>query len=165
MTEETANTKSDVSAPVVEEPAVEPAQGDGIDWKAKAREWEKRAKANSDAQKRLDEIENAKKSEVERLTDQAKAAEKERDEAVAQRLRFEVAADAGIPLSAAARLQGSTREELEADAKELAGLLSTQKAAAEKTARDAALTDKSLGRSGDAGPASTADQFAAMFNK
>lgn len=44
-------------------------------WKAKAREQEKRAKANADAAKRLQEIEDASKSETDKLTERATQAE------------------------------------------------------------------------------------------
>ena len=53
------------------EPDPEPAQEP--DWKAEARKWEKRAKDNSDAAARLKELEDAQKTEQERLTEQLEA--------------------------------------------------------------------------------------------
>ena len=127
---------------------------------AESRKWEKRAKENAAAAKQLAEIEDAKKSEIERATTKQQRAEAERDEAVAKLLRYEVAAATGIPSTAAHRLQGSSREELEADARELAKLLADKKEAERKET----LVDPSAGRGTSAG-SSTADQFAAMFNK
>ena len=138
----------------------EEGESEGIDWKAKSREWEKRAKANASAAKKLEEIEDAKKSEVERATTRQQRAEKERDEAVAKLHRYEVATKAGLPLSVAHRLQGSTAEAVEADAKELVKLLADKKEAERKEN----LTDPTAGRASSAG-SSTAEQFAAMFNK
>ncbi|WP_431870817.1 hypothetical protein [Nocardiopsis eucommiae] len=135
-------------------------QEQGIDWKSKSREWEKRAKANASAAKKLEELEDAKKSEVERVTGRLTKAEAERDDAVAKLLRYEVAAATGIPPTAAHRLQGSSREELEADARELAKLLADKKEAERKEN----LVDPSAGRGSSAG-SSTAEQFAAMFSK
>lgn len=153
--------------PLAPQPVPEPEgsddqaeESDGIDWKAKSREWEKRAKANAQAAKRLEEIEDAKKSEVERATTRQQRAEAERDEAVAKLLRYEVATSAGLPLSVAHRLQGSTKDELEADARELSKLLADKKEAQRKEN----LTDPTAGRSSGAG-ATTADQFAALFKR
>ena len=107
------------------EPTPEP-QGDTTDWKAEARKWEARAKAshaeakaNADAAKRLKEMEDADKSEVQRANEAVAAAEKRANEAEAKALRAEIAAEKGLTLSQAKRLIGSTREELEADADEL----------------------------------------------
>jgi hypothetical protein len=88
-------------------------------WKQKAREQEKRAKDNADAAKRLGEIEDAQKSETQKLTDRAEKAEKRADEAEGRLARLEVALDKGLTPSQAKRLVGNTREELEADADEL----------------------------------------------
>lgn len=46
-----------------------------IDWKAKAREWETRAKANGTAAQRLQEIEDKNKTELQRAQDAATAAD------------------------------------------------------------------------------------------
>ncbi|MFE1170448.1 hypothetical protein [Nocardiopsis sp. NPDC058789] len=168
---ESSTETSAVEAAVVADPLAETSaqnqeaserddQEQGIDWKAKSREWEKRAKANAGAAKRLEEIEDAKKSEVERATGKQQRAEKERDDAVAKLLRYEVATAAGLPLSVAHRLQGATAEELEADARELVKLLADKKEAERKEN----LVDPSAGRGSSAG-SSTAEQFAAMFSK
>lgn len=117
-----AARKGDESQP---EPKDEP-QGDSTDWKAEARKWEERAKrsrdeaqANAEAARKLKELEDADKSEVDRLRETVEAANKRADEAEAKALRAEIAAEKGLSLSQAKRLIGSTREELEADADEL----------------------------------------------
>lgn len=94
-------------------------QGDGTDWKAESRKWEKRAKDNSDAAKRLKELEDKDKSESEKLSERATSAEKRAEEAEARALKAEVAHEKGLTAKQAKRLQGSTREELEADADDL----------------------------------------------
>ena len=65
-------------------------------WKQKAREQEKRAKANADAAKRLAEIEEAQKSEAEKAADRMREIERERDEAKRDAVRFKVASKFGI---------------------------------------------------------------------
>jgi len=94
-------------------------QGDGIDWKAEARKWERRAKENMEAARRLREAEEAEKTELQKLTERAEAAEKRAAEAEGKLLRLEVAQAKGLTAAQARRLQGATREELEADADEL----------------------------------------------
>lgn len=76
----------------------------------------KRAKAAED---KLAEIEEAGKSEAQKLADRATAAEKAAADAQAKADRLEVAAEKGLTPKQARRLQGATREELEADADEL----------------------------------------------
>lgn len=68
----------------------------------------------------LDEVENAKKDELQRATERAEAAERRAAEHEAQILRRDVAAAKGLPANLAARLTGSTKDELEADADALA---------------------------------------------
>lgn len=93
-----------------------PAQ-DPTDWKAEARKWEERAKGNKSA---LDELTGKFQSlesqhgEVSTKL-QTYEAEKERAAVVS-----DVAKTAGVPASA---LRGTTREELEAHAAELAELI------------------------------------------
>lgn len=100
-----------------------------------SRKWEERAKKAPDpdevqrlrdAAQRLDEIEDAKKSEQERLQEQLEAAKAEGTQASARLERLDVALDKapdGMPLAKvrklADRLTGTNREELEADADEL----------------------------------------------
>lgn len=96
-----------------------PATGEK-DWKAEAEKWkgfarkhEDQAKANADAAKRLQEIEDAAKSEAQRLAERAEKAEKALAAAEVARMRAEVAAERGVPANL---LAGSTLEELTASA-------------------------------------------------
>ncbi|MFI2213040.1 hypothetical protein [Streptomyces sp. NPDC020141] len=104
-------------------------------WKHHARKHEQRASAAPDAAElerlraadaELATRKAAELSETERVQaekDAAEAAralaEQERDEARAEALRVTVAADKGLTPAQARRLQGSTKEDLEADADEL----------------------------------------------
>jgi hypothetical protein len=98
-------------APEAPKPA-DPAQ-DSTDWKAEARKWESRAKENSSAAQRLAEIEEAKKTDEQKVADRIAAAEKRAADLEVKATRAEVAAAKGIPVEL---LHGSTKEELEAAA-------------------------------------------------
>lgn len=65
------------------------------------------------------ELEDAGRSEVEKLTARAEQAERERAETTTRALRIEVAFEKGLTPAQAKRLVGATREELEADADEV----------------------------------------------
>ena len=105
---------------------------------------------------RFDEIEQASKSEIEKVAEKATAVERERDQAQSRLNRLEVALEKGLSPSQAKRLVGDTREELEADADELLkDLGDSNKPRTPKP-------DPYQGRSGG-GTASTADQFAAAI--
>jgi len=95
-----------------------------VDWKAEARKWESRAKenlaaarSNETAAKRLAEIEEASKSELEKALARAEQAELRiqafESEKQIKQWKDEVAEATGVP---AAALSGSTREEIEAHA-------------------------------------------------
>jgi ubiquitin len=72
-----------------------------------------------EAKQRAQELEERDQSEVEKLTTKATKAERERDEAKAALLRYEVAAEKQVPPEAVDLLVGNTREELEAKADRL----------------------------------------------
>lgn len=76
MSEETAETTAtDAEA---QQQTEQPKPTETVDfWKQKAREQEKRAKDNADAAKRLSEIEDAQKSESEKVADRIAKAEAE----------------------------------------------------------------------------------------
>lgn len=118
-------------------------------WKAMSRKNEARAQENADKAKRFDEFEEAQKSELEKVTARAEAAEAriaERDKADAARaLAEEVAKDKGVSVSV---LRGSTREELEAHADSILALIPEKPRAA---------TDGSGGNRGDDIEAEEAD--------
>ncbi|MGW5122976.1 hypothetical protein ACWEQ7_02745 [Streptomyces sp. NPDC004069] len=93
-------------APTPPAPAATPPQPGGVpapspapapaapepDWKAEARKWEARAKENSDAAQRLREIEDAQKSEQQRLAEAKDAAERDAATARSEALRWRIAA-------------------------------------------------------------------------
>lgn len=94
-------------------------------WKGLSRKNEERATSNADKAKKFDEHEEANRTELEKLTARAEAAERviaEREaKESAVKLREEIATEKGFAdrkINAAA-LRGSTREELEAHANEL----------------------------------------------
>lgn len=114
--------------PPVEQPASEQGEKPEVDWKAKAREWEKRAKANADAATRLTEIEESQKSETQKLADAKTAAEKAAADAKAEALRWRIAAKHGITdEQAELYLTGTDEETLTKQAKGLAELASDRK--------------------------------------
>jgi len=78
-----------------------------------------RLKTAEEKAARLDELENANKSEQQRAQEAAAALEQRATAAEQRALRLEVAADKGLTPGQAKRLVGSTLEELEADADEL----------------------------------------------
>ena len=68
---------------------------------------------------RAKQLEDEGKTEEQRRADNEAAAIRRADAAEARALRFEVAAEVGLPLSLAKRIQGENREEMIEDAKEL----------------------------------------------
>lgn len=111
-------------APEAEDEPPEPFDED----RAKA----KIAKANSEAQglrkrlkeleakaAKLDELEDAKKSEAERLAETQRSLEDRASKAEADTARLRIAIKKGLTETQAKRLIGSTEEELEADADDL----------------------------------------------
>lgn len=67
----------------------------------------------------FDELEEAKKTEAQKLSERAEVAEGKLQQIELNQLRRDVADEKGIPLRLARRLSGSTREEFEADADSL----------------------------------------------
>jgi hypothetical protein len=119
-----------------QQPGQQPQGGDGTDHLGeggvKALQTEREArkaaeKALSEREARIKELEDASKSDDQKRSERFEALEKsdrEKDGTIsslqAQILRYEVAAAKGLDLAAARRLQGATREEIEADADEFA---------------------------------------------
>lgn len=113
-TEQTTETQTDQTTD---------AEKAEVDWKAKSREWEKRAKANADAATKLAEIEESQKTETQKLTDAKAAAEKAADEARADALRWRIAAKHQISdEQAALYLTGTDEATLTKQAEGLANL-------------------------------------------
>ena len=126
MSDETAAAEATETTPEAAATPEAPAQE--TDWKAEARKWEARAKENSKAADRLSEIEEANKTEAQKVADrlaaaEAKVAEYEREKQTAA-WRNEVAEATGVPVAA---LRGSTKEELEAHAEALKSLITPEK--------------------------------------
>lgn len=91
--------------------------------RTEAADWRTKAQA---AETKVREFEDKDKSETERLAAQVQresetrtAAERERDELRSRLDRIEIASQAGLDSFWADRLQGTSREELEADAKRI----------------------------------------------
>ena len=125
MPEENPSTDLEGQEPGGDEQETDEAETEGLDDSAKAKiqkvnkeaqALRKRAKAAED---RLAEIDAANKTDAEKAADRLADAEKKATEAQARADRLEVAAAKGLTPSQAKRLQGSTVEELEADADEL----------------------------------------------
>lgn len=86
-----------VVTPTATDASTDPKPTETVDfWKAKAREQEKRAKENAEAAKRLAEFEESQKTEAQKIAERAAAAERARDEAIADGLRYKAAAMHGI---------------------------------------------------------------------
>lgn len=92
-------------------------------WKALARKHEADAKKNRDAAKRLAELEDGNKSEIEKALADKQAAEDRAAAAELNLARTNVALRKGLTEAQAKRLQGATEEDLEADADDLLALL------------------------------------------
>jgi len=68
-----------------------------------------------DVRAKLQQFEDQNKTEQQKLAERATGAESRLAAAEARALRYEVAAEMGLPLSLAGRLQGTSKEELAAD--------------------------------------------------
>lgn len=117
-------TPAPTAEPTAEAPKPTPPteaapEKDETDWKAEARKWETRAKENKTAADKLTAIEEAQKTEAQRLEERATAAEKALSDKTLEAERALVALEKGLTPSQAKRLIGSTREELSADADEI----------------------------------------------
>ena len=152
MSDEATNEAIDETSG--EGPAQEPAD-DSIDWKAEARKWESRAKDNKSAADRLAAIEEANKSEAQRAAERLATAEKAAADAMAEALRFKIAAKFSVSdEDAELFLTGTDEETLTRQADRLA------RRAEEAGRPRSPKPDPNQGRD-SRGTASTADQFAA----
>jgi hypothetical protein len=91
--------------------------------RSEAANW--RTKAQQAAEK-LEEYEEANKSELEKAQTKATKAEQKAAEAEGRLLRFQVAAEKQLPKELISRLRGNTQEELAADADELLSLVKSR---------------------------------------
>lgn len=127
---DTDNNTGEPKPETGEKSDLEKALAEAEKWKALSRKNEEQAKANAEKAKKYDELEEANKSEQEKLLARAEAAEKWRADREAKdaaaATAAEVAKEKGVPVSA---LRGSSREELEAHADELLTILPKKPAA------------------------------------
>jgi len=154
--------------PPTEKPAEPPADkaAEGAnepDWKAEARKWEHLAKANDEAAKKLQEIEDAKKSELEKANDLIAKLTAENEAVKLNALRQEVAQEAGLPPKLAARLTGTDRETLLEDAKALAELVTPTQPTGDRKPWAGAKTAQGTTRTGKEAFTSLQDALAAHF--
>jgi hypothetical protein len=124
-------------------------------------------KANKEAEAlrlKLKEFEDRDKTELERLTERAEAAERAAAATEVKALRLEVAAEQGLTPAQAKRLVGETREDLEADAKEL--LATFKPADSDDDSTETVVDSLDLGTRGGTPKKgkSTADLFAAAID-
>lgn len=129
-----------MSDPITETPAAEPEATETVveetpqpdptaeleKWKALARQNEARAKANAEKAKRLDQIEEANKTELQRAQEAAATAAAEAQQARLDALRARTAATAGVPENL---LVGSNEEELTASVQALLAFKGAEPAA------------------------------------
>jgi hypothetical protein len=85
-------------------------------WKGLSRKNEAAARKNASAQEKLDKLEQDKLTEVQKAEKRAQEAEERAARLELKELKADVAKAKELPAFLAARLQGSTKEELEADA-------------------------------------------------
>lgn len=119
-TESTTTTDAQAAAA---DTGVDDGRAEVEKWKALARKHEAEAKAGKAAATRLAAIEESHKTETQKLADRAEQAERERDALRLEATRSRVALTKNLPPALASRLQGTTEEELSADADALLSLL------------------------------------------
>jgi hypothetical protein len=130
-------------APPVKEPPKPDQPVEETDWKAEARKWEQRAKENKTAADRLAELEDANKSEIQKASDKATAAEKAAAEAKAEALRWKVAAKHGITEEDADLfLTGTDEETLTKQAQRLTERVTDRKKNGNHVPREGSTTTK-----------------------
>lgn len=124
MSDETTPETAVVEA--TQEDQAAPHGETGTDWKAEARKWEARAKADYDAANKWREFELSQKSDFEKMADELSKYKAEAAAAELKAVRYEVATANGIPAEAMELLTGDTRETIQASAEKLAALIAAQ---------------------------------------
>lgn len=110
MSEDTTSQTTDEGAEAASAQAQE-TKPDPVDWKAKARDWERRAKENKSAADELAQIKEAQKTEAEKTADRLAKAEQAARDAEARALRREVALEHKLSKADAALLDSITDED------------------------------------------------------
>ena len=98
------------------------------DWKAEARKWEARAKANKEASDKLTELEEAQKTEQQKLVERAEAAERELEASRYESLRLSVIARNEVPEKYQHLVRGADEAELGEAAKAVSELVAASSA-------------------------------------
>lgn len=115
----------------------------------------------SELEAKLKEFVDRDKTEAEKTAEKLAGLEKSNERNAAKALRLEIAIDKGLPKALAARLQGSTREELEADADNLMQLVSANQNV--KQGANKPKPDPSQGAGGTPKPHNLADAINAHY--
>lgn len=130
MSEQATETTETVEATTEQQQATtEQKPTETVDfWKEKAREQEKRAKANADAAKRLSEIEESQKTEQQKAAERLSAAETQTATLASENARLKGAMQAFFEkddprLELLDRIKGTTPEEYAEDARKLLALV------------------------------------------
>lgn len=125
-----SDTTETTDTPVVDETPTDAAPVEAADttsevekWKALARKNEQRAKENADKAKRLDEIEEANKSEQQKLSEAAEQARKEAAETAVELAKLRAAVKHGLTDDDLDLLGTGTPEEIDVRAERLAARL------------------------------------------
>lgn len=118
-TPETVNTEQATT----DEAAGNEAPAQETDWQAEARKWEKRAKENKSAADKLAEIEESKKTEIQKAAERAEQAEKRISELEREKSRLSVIATHGIPGDYQDLVKGDSEEDLVASAEKVKSLI------------------------------------------
>ena len=128
-TPETANTE-----PATPQATPNDVPAQETDWQAEARKWEKRAKENKSAADKLAEIEESKKTEIQKAMERAEQAEQRINELEREKTRLSVIATHGIPEDYQDLIKGDSEEELAASAEKVKSLIESaaQKQGAEQ---------------------------------
>jgi len=121
MSETPENANTEPTTP--EETSASEAPAQETDWQAEARKWEKRAKENKSAADKLAEIEESKKTEIEKAIERAAQAEERAQELERDKARLSVIATKQIPKEYHDLVKGDSEEELLASAEKVKSLI------------------------------------------
>ena len=119
----TETTAEEVATDTVNDNETAAEQKTDIDWKAQARKWEARAKADKELADKYRQYEESQKTEYEKLQEELARFKAEAESATLAKTKLEVASEKQLPKEALDLLVGSSREELEAKAEALLSLI------------------------------------------
>lgn len=112
-TQADATTEATGQTPTPQSEQTEATGADATDWKAEARKWEARAKANSQAAKKLASLEDANRTDAEKLARATRRIEQLEQAQQQAQWRAEVSKATGVP---AELLRGASVDEMTAHA-------------------------------------------------